>query len=240
MKVVFATPTVKRPYQPNLDSLRASVPVFDEAGIEHAVVYEVGNPYISAARAAMTRRALDAKADVIVYIDHDLSWRPRDLLKLVETEGDVVGGLYRFKHDDVSLEEYMGVIESDENLRPIVRKDGCIKAKMLPGGFLKITREAINRFMSAYPDLCYGPKYQLSVDLFNHGAYKGSWWGEDYSFCRRWGEIGGELWCVPDLALTHYSEKEKYPGNYHYFMRRQPGGDLDPAQAGLRPARQAA
>ena len=66
------------------------------------MVHEVGSPYISAARATMLRKALDAKADVIVFIDHDLSWRPGDLLKLIETTGDVVGGTYRFKQDEVS------------------------------------------------------------------------------------------------------------------------------------------
>ena len=228
LKVVFATPTVTRPFEPNIKALRASVPVLDEAGIEHALVYEIGNPYISAARATMTRKALDAKADVIVYLDHDLSWRPEDLLKLIQTDGDVVAGLYRFKNQETSQVEYMGVIEHDEAFRPIVRQDGCIKGKYVPGGFLKVTKEAIGRFMASFPDLCYGPKYQLSVDLFNHGAHGGMWWGEDYAFSRRWGEIGGEIWIVPDLSLTHYSADKEYPGNFHEFLLRQPGGSRDP------------
>ena len=40
-------------------------------------------------RAKMLRMALDAKADVVVFIDHDIAWRPADLLKLIETDGDV-------------------------------------------------------------------------------------------------------------------------------------------------------
>ena len=91
-KVVFCVPTVKRPYQQCLDSLEASLPLLDAHGIEHGMVNEIGNPYISAARATMLRKALDAKADVIVLIDHDLSWRPADMLKLIQTDGDVVGG----------------------------------------------------------------------------------------------------------------------------------------------------
>jgi glycosyltransferase involved in cell wall biosynthesis len=223
MKVVFCLPTVKRPYQQCLDSLEASIPLIKAAGWEDGLVNEVGNPYISAARAAMLRKALSAKADVIVFIDHDLSWRPQDLLTLIETPGDVIGGLYRFKKDE---EQYMGVLQDGENFMPIVRGDGCIQATRVPAGFLKVTKEAVGRFMAVYPDLCYGPKYELSVDLFNHGAHKGAWWGEDYAFSRNWIDAGGEIWIPPDLELTHHTTEQAYPGNYHHFLRRQPGGDL--------------
>ena len=99
MKVVFCIPTITRPYQVTIDSLAASVPCIEAAGWQHAVVSEIGNPYISAARSYMLRKALDAGADVVVFIDHDLSWQPVDMLKLIETEGDVVAGTYCFKND---------------------------------------------------------------------------------------------------------------------------------------------
>lgn len=227
MKVIFCTPTVTRPYAPFLDALEASIQAIRDAGWEEGAVYEIGNPYISAARAIMTRKALDAKADVIVYIDHDLSWAPQDLLTLIETPGDVVAGTYRFKKEP---EEYMGAILSRSDNRPVVRADGCIKADRVPAGFLKVTKEAIDRFMTAYPDLCYGPKYNPSVDLFNHGAHKGVWFGEDYAFSRNWVDAGGEIWLVPNLTITHHSPEQAYPGNFHRFMMAQPGGRNDPAK----------
>ena len=225
MKVCFCIPTITRPYQPTLDSLEASLPLLDAAGWEHCMVPEIGNPYISAARAKMLRKALDAGADVIVFIDHDVSWRPGDLLKLLEAEGDVVGGTYRYKSDDVC---YMGTIRSTPDNFPLVRADGCISAELLPAGFIKITKGAVDRFMEAFPELCYGPRYAQSVDLFNHGAWKGLWWGEDYSFCRRWREAGGELWLVPDLSLDHNAADKVFPGNYHEYLMAQPGGSNDP------------
>ena len=220
-RVVFCIPTVTRPYRVCLDSLEASVPLIEAAGWDHGMVTEIGNPYISAARSYMLRKAQDTKADVIMFIDHDLSWKPEDLLKVIETEGEVVAGIYRFKKDE---EEYMGVLDDDKDGMPKVREDGCIKATRVPAGFLKITAGAVNRFMTAYPELCYGPKFNLSVDLFNHGAHKGAWWGEDYAFSRNWIDCGGELWIVPDLDLNHHTTDKKYKGNYHQFLLRQPGG----------------
>lgn len=223
-KVIFCVPTLTRPYQQTLESLKNSVPLVIDAGWDEGMVTEIGCPYISAARATMLRKALDAKADVIVFIDHDVSWKPTDLLKLIETEGDVVAGLYRFKYDDHV--EYMGAIQDNplDGHRPVVRKDGAIKATRVPAGFLKITKEAVDKFMTAYPELCYGQKYNLSVDLFNHGAHKGQWWGEDFAFSRNWIDAGGEIWVVPDLDLTHHSADKDYHGNFHEYLLSQPGG----------------
>lgn len=204
-----------------IEALEQSVPLITGAGWDEGMAQEVGCPYISAARAALLRRALDAKADAIVFIDYDLSWRPSDLLSLLETEGDVVAGLYRFKKPEV---QYMGVLTTGEDDRPVCREDGCMEAERVPAGFLKITPKAVHMFMEAYPELVFGPKWNPSVDLFNHGAHGGIWWGEDYAFSRRWRDMGEKIWVVPDLSLTHHSSKQAFEGNFHQFMLKQPGG----------------
>lgn len=220
-KVVLCVPTLTRPYKQTLEAIRESVEALDAEGFEHYMVTEIGCPYISAARATMLRKALDAKADVIVFIDHDVSWKPSDLVKLIKTEGDVVAGIYRFKTPEEV--RYMGVLD-DVDGAVQVRADGCIKATLVPAGFLKITRNAVNRFMQAYPHLMYGEASSPSVDLFNHGAHKGAWWGEDYAFSRNWTDAGGEIWIVPDLDITHHSAEQDFAGNYHRFLLQQPGG----------------
>jgi hypothetical protein len=224
-KVVFATPTVVRPFAPYLTALEQSVPALDAAGIDHSTVFTVGNPYISCARATMLRKALDAGAETVVFIDHDLSWRPDDLVRLIRTEGDVVAGLYRFRKAEV---EYMGSIFTDGEGRPIVRGDGCIRGENVPAGFLKITRGAVAKMMRAYPALIYGDPTNPHFDLFNHGAHEGLWWGEDFALSRRWRDCGGDIWVVPDLDLTHHDPDEAFPGNFHDFLLRQPGGSEDP------------
>lgn len=219
MKVVFCTPFLTRPTDPYIAALEASVPVLESAGWKHGLCVEVGNPYISAARATMARKALDAGADVILYLDYDLSWHPQDILTLLETPGDVVAGVYRYKRDE---EEYMGALFNDEQKQPLCRPDGCISAHRVPAGFLKITKEAVNKFMEFYPELVYGPFYYPSVDLFNHGSHGRLWYGEDYAFSRRWLAAGGDMWIVPDLNITHHAPDKAYPGNFHKFLLSLP------------------
>jgi len=220
-KVVFCVPILRKPYPQFITSLEKSVPVIVAAGWDEGFVPEIDNPYIGGARAAMLRKALDAKADVIVFLDYDLEWEPDALLRLIETEGPVIAGTYRCKIPEV---QFMGAMFDGPDGRPIVREDGCIKASVAPAGFLKLTAEAVDTFMTAYPELCYGPRYRLSVDLFNHGAHEGLYWGEDYAFCRRWREKCGDLWIQPNLTLTHWLGDVPHKGNQHEFLLRQPGG----------------
>lgn len=217
MKVIFCTPSLAGPTAPYIKALENSIPLIVGAGWEEGYSQEVGNPYISAARANMTRKALDAKADVIVYLDYDLSWKPEDLLTLITTPGDVVAGTYRFKKDE---EEYMG---NPEPLGDAVagRADGCLSMLSIPAGFLKLTKQAIHKFMGAYPELMYGERFAPHVDLFNHGAHKGVWYGEDYAFSRNWRDMGEDIWVVPNLDITHHSKDAAYPGNYFKFLSRR-------------------
>lgn len=222
MRVIFCVPTLTKPYRQTLQALEASVPLLDEAGIDHGMVSEVGCPYISAARSTMLRKALDAKADVIVFIDHDVSWAPGDLLKLINTRGDFVAGTYRFKYPD--KEEYMGQVLTDDRGAPILREDGAIAAFCVPAGFLKITTQAVNKMIERHPELCYGERHSPHFDFFNHGAHNFVWYGEDYAASRRWLDAGGHIWLVPDLDITHHGHDQDFPGNFHQFLMRQPGG----------------
>lgn len=232
-KVILCCPTVTRPAAPFLEALQASIPILHDAGWEEGSVYEIGCPYIGAARSKMLRKAMDTDADVFVFLDHDLSWAPHDLLRLIKTEGDVVAGTYRFKREP---EEYMGYIIPGDKGRPIVRDDGAVLMHSIPAGFLKVTREAVRTFMRRYPGLLYGEPDRYHIDLFNHGAIDGVWYGEDYAFAKRWREAGGHVWCMPNLDLVHHAIGFKdgqtvytpFAGNYHYWLARCPGGTLDP------------
>lgn len=222
---------MERPYPQYLEALEASTPLLEAAGWETLSIFECGNCYISHARSVLLRKALDVFPDAIVFIDHDLSWEPDALLKLISTQDDVVAGTYRFKLAD-EPESYMGKPIVDASGRPSVGKGNCIKASCVPGGFLKITPKAVDRFMEAYPDLCYGERWHPSVDLFNHGAFKRLWFGEDYAFSRNWNDLGGEIWLMPDLSITHHLKNPDgtytaFPGNYHQYLMRQPGGALN-------------
>lgn len=209
--VTLCTPTLTRPYPQNIDAALASIPLIEAAGWACNAVFEIGCPYISHARATMLRKALDGGTDTIVFIDHDLSWRPEDLLRLIETPGDVVAGMYRYKNEHP---HYMGCILEGADNQPQYREDGCVKGHRVPAGFLKITRAGVRKFMRAYPELVYGNPENPAIDLFNHGAHDGVWYGEDMAFSRRWLAMGEDIWIQPDLELVHHTADASFPGHF--------------------------
>jgi hypothetical protein len=219
-KVVICTPTRAVPSKPYAEALNASCKVLKKAGWKYATILEVGSPYISHARSKLLRKALDAGADAIIFIDDDVSWQPDALLRLLQVDEPVVAGTYRFKKEP---EEYMGTHMAHDDGTPVAKmQDGQALVEMftIPAGFLRVTREAVNTFMRAWPDLCYGEPCCPHVDLFNHGAYAGAWWGEDYAFARRWREKCGAIWLLPDLGIDHHSADTCYPGNYDAHLRK--------------------
>lgn len=220
-RVIFCCPTIVKPYPCFLESLKKSIPIIEDAGWDCGSAWSVGSPYIAHARQTMLRKAQDSGADVIVFLDHDLSWEPNDLLALVESKGDVIAGTYRFKREP---EEYMGAVLSNADGFPIVREDGLIKAHCVPAGFLKITREGINRFMFFYPELQYIEEGTLTVGLFQYGVHNGVFYGEDYAFSRNWNEKCGDIWIIPNLNINHHTENAVYKGNFHRYLLSCPGG----------------
>lgn len=217
MKVVFVTPTRARPHKNFIKALEESVPVLDKAGIEHSVIFEIGNHYISHALSLLVSKALASSPDAVVILEDDMSWEPQSLVDLINCDKDVVAGVYRYKDEKV---DYMGVIETTADGKPVV-VDGLIRAMCLPTGFMKITPAAVKKFAEAYPNLVYG---EGIVDLFNHGAHEGKWWGQDYAFCRNYRNKCGDVWLMPNLDIHHNSGDDVHKGNFHEYLLRQPGG----------------
>ena len=218
-KVAICTPTLHEPVQAYRDSLAASIqPLLDRGYAVHTIL-EKRNQYISLARANLVRKAQDVGATIIVFIDDDVSWQPEALIKLVETEGDVVGGVYRYKTE--KMEGYMCSLLAPIGESPVAREDGALPALFLPAGFLKVTKAAIDKMSAFYPQLVFGSKDYPYVDLFNHGAFEGRWYGEDIAFCRNWVNTGGSIWLVPDLDLDHTAaDGTVYHGNFQNFLNR--------------------
>lgn len=212
MKVAFLTCFLSKPTPFLVESLENCLPTIENAGWEHVYFQEVGCPYISNARSTLIKKALTANADVMVFLDYDISFPPESMLKLLETQGDVVAGTYRMKHP---YERYMVQLKHGT-----IREDGCIQAEKVPAGFLKITKTAVALFAKAYPELLYGGPLDFNIDMFNHGAIDNVWYGEDFAFAKRWNDKCGPIWLIPDIEISHHKGNIVFRGNLHKHLLR--------------------
>jgi len=91
--------------------------------------------------------------------------------------------------------------------------DGLVHLLEGGTGFMMIRRHVIERLMAAHPELHYvsdladsdparAPyRYALFDTLLEPSTRR--YLSEDYTFCRRWQALGGEIWLDPQISLGH-------------------------------------
>ena len=179
--------------------------------------FEVGNCYISAARNQLEAMFMASDFDQLVFIDADVGMNPKDFLALITAPEDVVCGAYPKKSDE---ELYAVSWVMDENRRP-VEENGVLEATGGATGAMKIRRRVFEKMREAYPNLKY-KDFGDNSDRYNlFGTFvEDRWYGDDFGFCKRWRDIGGRVWVLPDMTLIHVGLKN-YEGNVYNFMVRQ-------------------
>lgn len=214
---------------PFIDSLNAAGRLLKEHGYTPNKGAVFGDPYIQKARNILVKQFLASDCDVFMFIADDVEFKAEDVLKVIETPGDVVAGAYRIKQNEAHYP--VSIVRTPDGV-PFIRDDGCLLATRVQTGFLKINRCVFEQIVLQYPGLAYygikdGKRINTSHDFFPQGVSKHTWIGEDYAFCDLWTGIGGEIWIVPDIDLTHYEGKTGYRGNYHTHLMCLPGGKLN-------------
>lgn len=226
-KVFFALHLYRLPNcVPFIRSLNSAGRLLKEYGYTPNKGAVFGDPYIQKARNTLVKQFLDSDNDIFFFIADDLEFKAEDVLKAIEMPGDVVAGVYRIKQDEP---QYPVSVNRGVNGIPLTRKDGCISATRVQTGFLRINRCVFEQIILRYPGIAYygvkdGRPVNVAHDFFPQGVHKHIWIGEDYAFCELWTGIGGEIWVIPDLDLTHYAGEKGYKGNYHEYLKRLPGG----------------
>ena len=101
----------------------------------------------------------------------------------------------------------------NRDLKQIAIENGVIKLHDGATGFMMIKREAIDKMIAAYPELKYNNDLNTPPDLqdFFYAFFDTMidpkdkrYLSEDYTFSRRWQDIGGDIWLDPTISLNHY------------------------------------
>lgn len=101
----------------------------------------------------------------------------------------------------------------------------CISVKECGTGFMCISRRCIEKMIEAQPETKYttdSTPTRTVYDLFHSGIrpdiFQGEpiqrWLSEDYWFCRKWRELGGQIWLHLGVDLGHWGSYE-HRGNPH-------------------------
>lgn len=219
MKLVLATGfTGGTGFAPFLVSLTDTLRLLDKCGVEAHFWSVQSAAYVDDMRNAHVAKFLASDATHLVFLDYDMQWNAAGLMRLVTANMPVVTGNYRVKNAWgrwVSLEKR----DAEGSVRGIARQDGdghLVEAAQIAMGFTCIKREVFEVMAEAMPDDWYtqGEDGLRCYDWFTRIREGRSHFGEDYSFCKRWTDLGGQMWIDPNITLHHWG-LHGWRGNQH-------------------------
>lgn len=222
MKVLLATPAyggqVTESY---FQSVLKLIHVAHAADLQIDVMTIKNESLITRARNNIVATFMAGDWTDLIFVDADIDFEPEHVLRLLESDRPLVATPYAMKGLDW---EAVAAAETDHKEASIIsvvnrKADGRIEngfAEALDAGtgFMRIKREVLEHMIALYPELAYttdgvgedGKRWALFDTMLAHGRYL----SEDYAFCRRWQQIGGEVWV--DVA----SEPLGHQGSYTY------------------------
>lgn len=133
--------------------------------------------------------------DKLMWIDSDINWEPEDVLKLYESDKDIISGAYMLGSGEVvAYEKLFGppyTFDEVKDAKEIIKVEAagfgfiCIKS----GIFEKMTRPWFQSVIGTAVQA--GEEYTFPII------------GEDLSFCQRAKNMGYEVWLDPTVQVVH-------------------------------------
>ena len=225
--VYLATPIARHPVRQYTFSLAKTLVYLAQLGIPSWMQQIVGNSNVPRARNELAAGFLASEYDTLLFIDDDMGFAREDVLRLLASEHDVIGGVGVKKsiRPDTDPERWCmrrlnGELHQDEM--------GAIEVEAVGTGFLKITREPFERMRAEHPEWKRRgwPNMPAEVracyyEFFRFGNEGEDEIGEDVGFCREWRRLGGSVWIDPTIKLDHVGEYV-YNGNIEALLEALP------------------
>lgn len=199
--------------EPTMTSLLRFVLLAGKFGLHWSLDTMVNESLIPRGRNnLMAKMMSNTAATHFMFIDADIRFQPESIFQMLAYEKEVIGGLYPKKSIPTNY-----VI----NLLPQTKIQGDIFTVDTMGtGFLLFQREVYEKLIKAHPETKYVDDVGLGKE-FEPMMYaifdckidaRGHYLSEDWLFCRRWQDIGGEIWAHGKTLLNHIGHYE-YQGD---------------------------
>ena len=165
---------------------------------------------VNRARNSCAAKFLAGDATHLMFVDADIQFRAEDIVKLVAHDKEIVGGIYPQK----TLPPKM-VVNTLDNGR---REGDLTEVGTMGTGFMMIKRGVFERMIEEgaqkYTDAIglSSVENDHQYDFFNCTIdSQGRYLTEDWSFCRRWRQLGGTIWADTTIPLVHVGYHRFYP-----------------------------
>jgi hypothetical protein len=198
-----------------------------ERGIGLHIDLVGGDALITRARSRLAARFLaHPEATHILFCDADIGFAPANVFRLLDAAKPVIAAVYPLKSIDWDKARAAAKADAPDlmaaSLGYVVRfiptpdhsvevENGIARVAYGGTGFLLIERQAMQRIVDAHPELRakmgdMGDRMADEAVMVFETMIEpetGQYLSEDYAFCRRWRDLGGEIWADMEARLTH-------------------------------------
>jgi hypothetical protein len=227
-----------------LTSVLALQREMDKRGLKVEFVHLSNSALITQARNRLVAQFLnDADATHLLFIDADQGFNPDQVFRLLLFGTEVSAAVSPKKimnwskieravregrSPDVAGLDYVVNFKGEDGQVNV--RNGFAQASAIGTGFMLITRSALIRLREAYPEL---RSWVDDADRESGNYYgffdcmiepkTGASLSEDLAFCKRWSDIGGEIWVDTQSKLSHTGPTTYY-GDLSTQFRLDGGG----------------
>ena len=228
VNLVIATPCfggqISVHYAASLFRLQARIRSYRDLNLK--VLFKDGDALITRARANLISQFLDDPgATHLLFVDADIGFEPDQVIRLLECGAEMCASIYPIKQID--WDKVKNTIETGrpnpaaaalkyvfevDDPNAVVEQRGFVRVRYAGTGFLMIRRAALERMRERYPQLQYKRDHSLDAETASDNRFAlfecmigedGTYLSEDFAFCKRWTDIGGEIWADLDSKLSH-------------------------------------
>jgi len=225
--------------EPCMTSFLRFILMASKTGLQWSLDTMVNESLVTRARNnLMAKMMTNQAATHFMFIDADIRFQPEAIFMMLATDKDVIGGLYPKKALPISY--VINVKPGTQIINDIFPVD------TMGTGFMMFKRHVYEKLCAAHPETKYvddvglGKQYEPTMyAIFDCEIdERGHYLSEDWTFCRRWAKLGGEIYAHAKVLLNHSGHYE-FAGDLSVLTGGKPSmPDITPAQTAAKQAQQ--
>ena len=136
--------------------------------------------------------------DKILWIDSDIAFTPEDVIKLYESDKDILSGAYLLA--DGTVTAYAKRLEAGYTYEDILKMEEPLKVYGVGFGFVCVKKGVFEKLSRPW----FQSVPVTMTDAETKEEFTFPIMGEDISWCERVHQAGFDVWLDPSIRLTHH------------------------------------
>ena len=183
---------------------------FMQYGISFRITTLRNESLVTRARNILSAMFMESTASHLFFIDADIEFDVDSILRALAYDKDIMAAAYPKKA--LPIQYAINFKFLDPATKQIRIENGAVEVLDASTGFFCIKRGVFDKMRESYPELHYRNDSNID-EKFHKYCYSffdtiqdpddNRYLSEDYTFCRRWQKLGGEIWLDPNTKLNH-------------------------------------